>query len=214
MGLAIATGVLADLLQNDAEGAAGVQEKFEVVNRVLRANGLPEHREPLQVPASIRREQEVLSFSYSCLHHLRRAYAHRLADPSWVARPFPKDAKPTDDPLLQEEAAVMDSHLLCHSDCEGYYVPIDFDEVLIDDEDELAGGGMLGSSQALKRELAMVAPALGIQLVDGHLSDAQVTAIEQRMDHGDGLYNELRVWLCLFEACTESIAHRTAICFC
>ena len=211
MGLAVSTGVLADLLQNDAEGAAYIQEQLGVVNRVLADNGLPAHQEPTEVPPTIRRDA-VSGFPYSFLHHLRRAYAHAVSHPSWKASPFPPDADPADDPVLEEEAGMLESHLLCHSDAEGFYVPVDFDEVLMDEQGELAGG-LLGSTHTLQRELARVAPALGIELVDGVLGDAQVAAIQRRSDQEDGLHIELMVWLCLFEACNESIVHRTAIGF-
>ena len=211
MGLAVSTGVLADLLQNDAEGAAHLQEQLGVVNRVLADNGLPAHQEPTQLPPTVRRDAQS-GFPYSYLHHLRRAYAHAVSNPSWKASPFPPDADPADDPVLEEEAGMLESHLLCHSDAEGFYVPADFDEVLMDEQGELAGG-LLGSTHALQRELATVAPALGIELVDGVLGDAQVAAIQRRIDQEDGLHIELMVWLCLFEACKESIAHRTAIGF-
>ena len=212
MGLAVLTGALADMLPGeDAEGVEYLQEQFAAVNRVLADNGLPAHQEPTELPPSIRRDQ-ISGFPYSFLHHLRRAYAHAAADPLWRASPFPPDADPTEDPVLQAESEMFDSHLLFHSDAEGYYVPIDFEDVLTDETPEM-DGGLLGSTQALQRELTEVAPALGIELVDGQLSDAQVTAIQSRIDQEDGLHIELMVWLCLFEACREGIAHRTAICF-
>ena len=212
MGLAVSTGVLANMLPGeDAEGVEYLQEQFAAVNRVLADNGLPAHQEPTELPPSIRRDQ-ISGFPYSFLHHLRRAYAHAAANPLWRASPFPPDADPTEDPVLEAKGEMFDSHLLLHSDAEGYYVPVDFEDVLLDEQGELAGG-LLGSTQALQRELAQVAPALSIQLAGGSLSDAQVTAIEQRLDREDGLRIELMVWLCLFEACNESIAHRTAICF-
>ncbi|HEY5758634.1 MAG TPA: hypothetical protein VIU34_22565 [Steroidobacter sp.] len=31
------------------------------------------------------------------------------------------------------------SHLLCHSDAEGFYVPIDFEDIIVDNEDESRG---------------------------------------------------------------------------
>ena len=212
MGLAVSTDLLADLLANDAEGASDLLAELEIVNRVLAEHRLPAHHEPRELPPSIRRDA-ILGFPYGFLHHLRRAYAHCLAHADWVASPTGADADPADDELLAEAMDQMDSHLLCHSDCEGFYVPIAFDEVLFDEQQALAGG-MLGSSQSLQRELTMLAPALGIALSDGQLSDAQVAAIGARIDAEDALHIELTVWLCLFEACRESIAHRSAICFC
>lgn len=51
--------------------------------------------------------------------------------------------------------------MLLHSDSEGYYVPIEFDGVLIAKNDELAGG-MVGSSQRLLAECLRLRDVLGI----------------------------------------------------
>lgn len=66
------------------------------------------------------------------------------------------------------------SHLLCHSDCEGFYLPVDFEVVLIDSQDQdRIPGGLLGSSYRLRDELLAIAPALGITVSDGELADAE-----------------------------------------
>ena len=41
---------------------------------------------------------------------------------------------------------MFDSHLLCHSDCEGFYLPIDFADVIVDAKNQMRiAGGLLGS---------------------------------------------------------------------
>jgi len=253
MGLAICVGMLADLLENDPEGAEALEEDLAEVNRVLAAAGLPPHSEP-RVPVEPDSRASVESFPYSFIHYLRRAYAHRVLSPDWVATPLADDADPAADPKIQTLLDSEDSHLLCHSDAEGFYVPVDFKEVLFDDGDEdgdaqeeaeedddedvdlssgrddddvedddeededeeQAGlpGGMLGSSYRLMEELVFVAPALGIRLANGQLSDEEAERVDALIEDDNGLYREYAAWLLLYESARLSIAHRTAIVFC
>lgn len=228
MGLAVCVGMLAELLEDDPESAEGFEEELAEVNRVLAAAGLPQHTEPRE-PMEFDSRASIDGFPYSFIHYLRRAYAHRLLSPDWVATPLADDVDPTADPKIQALLDGSESHLLCHSDAEGFYVPVDFDEVLFDgdggDEEEVEGdadieepaglpGGMLGSSQRLLEELVFVAPALGIRLDDGRLSDEEAERIDALIDEDDGLYREYVSWLLLYESARLSIEHRTAIVFC
>lgn len=215
MGLAISVGALADLLENDTEGAEWLQEDLATVNKVLAAAGLPPHAEPRELPPLDSRAS-LRSFPYSFIHYLRRAYAHRLVSPDWVATPVADGIDPADDPAIQAALDESDSHLICHSDAEGFYVPVEFDEVLFSDsDDEELSGGMLGSSYRLRDELVRVAPALGIALTDGQLSDEEAERIDGLIDDDDeGLYREYASWLLLYESARLSIAHKTAIVFC
>ena len=228
MGLAVCVGMLAELLEDDPESAEGFEEELAEVNRVLAAAGLPPHTEP-RGPLELDSRASIDGFPYSFIHYLRRAYAHRVLSPDWVATPLADDVDPTADPKIQALLDGCESHLLCHSDAEGFYVPVDFDEVLFDgdggDEEEAEGdvdieepaglpGGMLGSSQRLLEELVFVAPALGIRLDDGRLSDEEAERIDALIDEDDGLYREYVSWLLLYESARLSIEHRTAIVFC
>jgi len=228
MGLAVCVGMLAELLEDDPESAEGFEGELAEVNRVLAAAGLPPHTEP-RGPLELDSRASIDGFPYSFIHYLRRAYAHRVLSPDWVATPLADDVDPTADPKIQALLDGCESHLLCHSDAEGFYVPVDFDEVLFDgdggDEEELEGdadieepaglpGGMLGSSQRLLEELVFVAPALGIRLDDGRLSDEEAERIDALIDEDDGLYREYVSWLLLYESARLSIEHRTAIVFC
>ena len=228
MGLAVCVGMLAELLEDDPESAEGFEEELAEVNRVLAAAWLPPHTEP-RGPLELDSRASIDGFPYSFIHYLRRAYAHRVLSPDWMATPLADDVDPTADPKIQALLDGCESHLLCHSDAEGFYVPVDFDEVLFDgdggDEEEAEGdadieepaglpGGMLGSSQRLLEELVFVAPALGIRLDDGRLSDEEAERIDALIDEDDGLYREYVSWLLLYESARLSIEHRTAIVFC
>ena len=213
MGLAICVGILADLIENDPESAEHFDEDFAVVNRKLAEAGLPPHVEPRVLPPLDSRAP-IDGLPYSFIHYLRRAYAHRVTTPGWMATPLPEDVDPTEDETLEDVASTFESHLLCHSDAEGFYVPVDFEEVIFAEEDETdLPGGMLGSSYRLLEELVLVAPALGIALTDGQLSDEEAARLGDGMGDDEGLYREIESWLLLYESARLSIAHKTAIVF-
>jgi len=213
MGLAIGVGALAYLLENDQEGAKWLEEGFAAANLLLEGERLPMHSEPrtFKTPAL---RTSIGSFPCSFIHYLRRAYAHRSANPSWMAHPVGHNVDPAADPLVDDELAMLCSHLICHSDAEGFYFPINFSDVLFaEPEDSSLPGGMLGSSYRLLEELEVVAPALGIRLSDGRLSDNEAARINELACSGEGIYRELCSWLALYEAARLSIELKTAIVF-
>ena len=209
MGLAIGMGVLADLAQNDPEGLEAYQRQFDVVNRVLAANKLPKHVEPTTMP-DLQSRAAIDGFPYSWIHYLRRALAYARQSPDDLT-PVEEGDDPAQDPLIDEELSVyMDSHFICHSDCEGMYVPIDFDEVLYDDE---LHGAMMGSSLRVLDELRVVAPVIGITLEDGVLSDSAAARLakEAESEGSHPYWKERQVWLTMFEAFRLSVQHRCAV---
>ncbi|GAB2506198.1 hypothetical protein GCM10027167_03130 [Nocardia heshunensis] len=187
----------------------------ELINKLLTENGLPAHQEPRVCGPATEREHEAC-FSYGMLHHLRYAYAHAVTFPD---KPLPlddSDCQPSGEEMIDDIAIHLDCHLIVHSDCEGYYVPIDFNEVLFTEEDEDGEypiGCMLGSSQRLLRELIYVAPYLDITLIDDQLPDTALAAFSAP-GHDERPYWSARlVWLALFEAARISLANNTLISF-
>jgi hypothetical protein len=211
MGLSVQVGVLADLLENDPEGAEWLREGLAAANKILSEHRLPLHSEPESLPG-LKDRCSLNGYPYSFLHHLRRAYAHRKANPTWIAEPLPPGAKPTDDQILQAEYRRQTSHLLTHSDAEGFYLPVDFKDVLFDRGEGLPGE-MIGSSFRLLQELVFVAPAIGIELHESELTDHQAEEINNLLEAQTGLFIEKIVWLSLFEAARLSNEHKTAIVF-
>ncbi|WP_252867196.1 hypothetical protein [Janthinobacterium lividum] len=212
MGLAISVGALADLQEEDPEGAQWLVTALEEANLLLQKAGLPQHSEPATLPQLDSRVM-LDSFPYSFLHTLRRAYAHARLDAQWRATPLADGEDATEDPVLDAAQDDFDSHLICHSDCEGFYFPLVFEEVIFADEEHALLGGMLGSSYSLRAELVTVAPALGIFLLGDELSDEEAARINARIDAEDGLERELVAWLATYEACRLSIEYKTAIVF-
>ncbi|MBL9015706.1 MAG: hypothetical protein JNL83_16095 [Myxococcales bacterium] len=196
------------MVAEDDEGLAWFLEDLDAINRVLEDNGLPRHEEPAEVlDYTIRVEMNHLGTTW--LHHLRRLQAHVLQDPAWKHTPVTDDDEPWKDEAIDRELCVyMRSQLIQHADTEGFYVPIDFEEVLYD-----APGEMLGSSQRLLAELRQLAPYLGVTLDEhGALSDAEAWRVARTTDE-DPAFREKLAWLLLFECARTSVEHETLLAF-
>jgi len=207
MGLAVSVGVLSGM--NDEEGRESLLQDFERINRALAAEGLPLHREPASVPKLLHRN-DLVSFPYRWLHCLRRAVAFARQAPEEFC-PLAEGEDVASDPRIDTELFVrMDSHLICHSDCEGLYVPIDFSISLYDDE---LPGGCVGSSQRALAEVLLAAPLLSIPLVGGKLADEVAGEIAQAADGSHPYWIERQVWLTMYESFRHSIEHKCAVVF-
>jgi hypothetical protein len=215
MGLAISVGSLADLLIHDSQGADWIRQELADINRILREKQLPEHLEPESFPPEALDEKNTVGgFPYSYLHYLRRVAAYHFQDSNWIATAFPEEDPPNEDAVLEDQMLMFESNLLCHSDTNGYYFPIDFqqDQVLYDDQ---FPGGFLGSSQRLLAELIKIAPALKIKLeANDTISEAELARVNTESAPVENpLRIEKIVWARLFVCATLSIKHRTAIRF-
>lgn len=211
MGLSVSIGVLAGEDQ-DPEFVEHIQRQFEVVNRVLAENNLPPHHEPETLPDFHNRDQ-LMGFPYSWIHYLRRAVAFARQAPEEFT-PNPADESPSEHIRIDNELSIyMDSHFICHSDCDGYYVPIDFPEPLFDfDKNELPGG-MLGSSQRALQEIILAAPLIDITLQNGVLTDEDAKMIAEEEDEAHPCWIERKVWLTFFEAFRHSVQYKCAVVF-
>ncbi|MEU7894210.1 hypothetical protein AB0B45_15275 [Nonomuraea sp. NPDC049152] len=172
MGLDIVVGNLANL-DDDGEAIEHFGEEFAAVARALRVAGFGDWRQP---EADLGEPVEFQSWGYGGLHYLRRLAVHLTA--SGILPP-PGDDRASKDPLLAEayrrgpayaidiekkatvgsadEGRTGFDHLVQHSDAEGYYVPVDFQPVLID---ERITGAYLGSSHRLLDECLRLARVL------------------------------------------------------
>ncbi|HEX8722163.1 MAG TPA: hypothetical protein VF736_16225, partial [Pyrinomonadaceae bacterium] len=197
MGLSICVGLPAEVREGDPEYLEYFDGQVEAVNGVLDAFGLPEYREPFDIEDGRTFECEV--YGDSGLHCLRRLAAH-LALRGELPPPGDEDA--ADDPVLadynkifeaafaQGQAAEMPfQHLIVHGDAEGYYLPVEFEDVLIPDASLEIAGGMIGSSQALLGECRELAAALeipeGLTFDDEAVLDAADAQGEEEGDDDD-----------------------------
>jgi hypothetical protein len=209
VGLTIIVGDLAELLEEeeiDEEEIEHEKEIFRSLDRFLRRCGLPGHEEPESLPELPYRGEEI-GFPYSCLHYLRRAFVYLKKN--LPVRPCEFD-RATSDPILEDEynSPSIISHLIHHSDCEGFYFP----QPLVAPEEDDVRGQTVGSSYGLLRELIELAPPLGISLSNGDLDEDGLKELvydQHRAEHPLG--TERMVWFTLFEAARKSIKYKTAI---
>src|SRR3954470_1192060 len=160
MGLAVSVDIISQMY-DDEEGIEYHRSQFRELSAELAENGVT-WAEP-DAPADVKGRALLHSFGYSTLHYLRRVYA--LHQRGAEVTPVLPD-EDLDTELERDESYNLFSHLICHSDCDGYYVPVDFGDPLYLD------AGSVGSSQRLLRELRECAPHIGVQLTAaGELPD-------------------------------------------
>jgi hypothetical protein len=213
MGLGIAVGWRCDVVRHDPEHNEPSYSEFEQLTLALAREGI-DWREPEVLHEPGDSADFEVSFPYSYLTHLRRIYAlvqrdEPLTPASAVSREQHRRDRAVDDETL------FASHLLCHSDTDGYYIPIDMDAPLILLEAAAAGGGagVVGSCQRLRTELAGFAGALGIRLEkDGTLATEQIEAVAAEEDDVP-FAAERYTWVGLYRACETSIRSGHAIVF-
>ncbi|MCF6523585.1 hypothetical protein [Streptomyces sp. JJ36] len=193
-------------------------EELATYDRALTGAGLPTVPVYGYVPGLSGDVAPAAGFDYDALHLLRRAYLLQRCG----LEVTPAEGLGGDYEQLLEmfESTAQESHLVWHYDHAGAYVPVDF-AVPLADEELLEGGGPLGSSHGLLRELEAVAPVLGIDPGNPPPAPAPPpgpTELEEPattpVDHGDGPYaRERHVWLGLHAAATRSLAQGSMIVF-
>jgi hypothetical protein len=159
----------------------------------------------------------VAGFDYDALHFLRRAHMLRLC--GLEVTPVGELSGEYERLLEMFEPAARQSHLVWHYDHAGVYIPLDFPAPLTDDE-LMAGGGPLGSSHRLLRELESVAPAIGIDPANPPAAPtplARHTTLEEPAARpayeNHPFARERHVWLGLHTAATRSLAQGSMIVF-
>ncbi|HEX8557619.1 MAG TPA: hypothetical protein VF668_05930 [Pyrinomonadaceae bacterium] len=228
MGLTICVGLPPEAREGDPEYLEYFDGQVEAVNGVLDSFGLPEYQEPFDIEEGRTFECEL--YGDSGLHCLRRLAAH-LALKGEL--PPPGDETAADDPVLGDYYKIFDAsfaqgqagampfqHLIVHGDAEGYYLPVEFEEVIIPDASLEIAGGMLGSSHALLRECRELARALEIPEALSPDDEALWEAADnQGEDAAEGgatweRYGvESQACLCLMRACEASIETGAAVVF-
>ncbi|KNB49254.1 hypothetical protein [Streptomyces caatingaensis] len=192
-------------------------EEIAVYDKALGDAGLPPVPVFGYMPGLSGDVAPVAGFDYDALHFLRRAHLLNLCGLSVT----PVDELGGDYEQLLEmfEPTARQSHLVWHYDHAGAYVPVDFAEPLATDE-LLDGGGPLGSSHGLLRELRSVAPVLGIDPdnpPEAPAAPGRPTALDERAAPGPAddspFARERHVWLGLHAAATRSLGQGSMIVF-
>lgn len=205
-------GVLVDV---DDEYAEMVRTDFAVIGELLDRAGAGRWAEPAAIES-----EEFEMWGYWGLHTVRRLAAH-LAENGRLPEPLEDAHRASDDALLNKAYATPPSdppgpfdHLIYHSDCEGYYVPVAFEHVIVD---EKAAGGYLGSSVRLLEETRRIAQALSLpEDLDPDSEEVfEAAGGDEAATEGWQRYGvEAYVCLKLLRAAELSVATGSAIAFC
>lgn len=224
MGLALCVGVPSEIRESDPEYVAYFEQQVETINGILESFDLPLHHEPFDVEDE--RTFECDMIGYSGLHYLRRVAAHLALGREL---PPPGDDGAASDTVLGDYYKIFDAsfargqatgmpfqHLIVHGDAEGYYLPVEFEDVIIPDASLEIAGGMLGSSHALLRECKELAQALELP-EDLSPDDEVVLAAVDNQGEGETKWERYAVesytCLALMRACEASVEIGAAIVF-
>lgn len=182
MNLIVEVGTLARKKAENTNDLKDLNLVFENLNDVLFKNQLPEVFEPENMNPEERLRFEMHGFDE--LHYLRRFAAYISETGSIPAEPGNEDA--SEDKILakyfrnyfkihtkqslltrlfsrKEVIKPRFSHIIVHSDSEGFYVPLAFEDVILTNE-KVIPGGMIGSSYRLKDECEELARHLELNL--------------------------------------------------
>ncbi|MFF5723155.1 hypothetical protein [[Kitasatospora] papulosa] len=192
-------------------------EEIAVYDKALTEAGLPPVPVYAYMPGLTGDVAPVAGFDYDALHFLRRAYLLQLS--GLAVTPVDELGGDYEQVLEMFEQGAQDSHLVWHYDHAGAYVPLDFPRPLSGDQ-LLEGGGPLGSSHGLLRELEFVAPSIGIDPANppaAPVPPAGPTTLEEPaapLPYDDSPFaRERHVWLGLHAAATRSLAQGSMIIF-
>ena len=150
MGLSVQVGYLADKIANDPDKASAFLVDFDAINAVLIAKGLPTHQEPtdcetwsrdvwgydglnpirevagmLYLNQAIPRDVVIDGAQTHNADALQKTFFEHVSGKgqmTMLGRAFRSVFKAKEKPKLPPYI-----HLVVHSDCDGLYVPIDFE---------------------------------------------------------------------------------------
>ncbi|WP_326698339.1 hypothetical protein OG909_14005 [Streptomyces sp. NBC_01754] len=191
-------------------------EEVAAYDKALGEAGLPPVPVYAYMPGLTGDVAPVAGFDYDALHLLRRAHLLQLS--GLAVTPVDELSGDYEQLLEMFEQAALRSHLVWHYDHAGAYVPVDFPAPLCDDQ-LLEGGGPLGSSHGLLRELESVGPSIGIDPANppaAPLPPIGPTSLEEPAGpilHDGPFARERHVWLGLHAAVTRSLAQGSMIVF-
>jgi hypothetical protein len=168
MSVAISVGFLDEMRRCDEEGFATYRKVFKEIKAMLEKANLPVYDEPEDLQGKGWWSQVLPSNGI--------AYLQRLAAYLWKSEEMPDPGtQEIDNPLQEGEMEFLSEdcycspdvpnlkeqrfdHLVCHSPRDGYWLPLDFDLVIIEPE------GHFASSVRLKKACEDIAAELELPL--------------------------------------------------
>src|SRR5262245_17185372 len=204
--------------QCDPEGYRDAKKQFAAINKALRKAGVPEYEEPDDTEGGDWRFKLYPSNGIAFLQRFA-AYCQDVEDEmEW---PAPGDPETMDNPL--EDEVVEDvyyllevmsfPHLIMHNPRCGYWVPVDFRDVIFPDK-KLGVGNQLSSSVRLKAECEELGRILRLPL---HL-DPEDKAVREAMFRPGKSRTRWKKYgveshnlLALYRSCQKSIELGSAI---
>jgi hypothetical protein len=217
MSVDICVGMLDEV--NWAEYREGFLETAATLRQILRDSGAPDYEEPI-----LHKQSWSAGVCPSNGIAFLQRFAAYLDSPDEEEWPTPGDPKTMSNPL--EDDMVTDyyslsqegpsQHLVFHNPRYGYWLPVDFPDVILPDE-TLGVGNIVGSSVRLLAECERLAQLLDLPL-DMHPDDKRMDIV---FDHpGIGAIGwtrygiESRNLLVLYRACRKSVELGAAIFLC
>jgi hypothetical protein len=199
MTLSITVGLEPQMRQHPETAAA-----VDLINRMLVDAGLPPHEEPVTVPDDAQWRPADLPYTFWDRLQRLQAWANQRGE---LPPPLQDGADARHDSVIEDEIAMLDSHVVLHS-AEGFYVPAVFDEPMVDDQ---LPGRILGSSQRLMQDLQRSGRILGITADGGRLPAAVIEEIHQADRSQHPYAPERSIWLAMYDAARRSIQHHALI---
>ncbi len=192
------------------------------LNQTLLQAGLKQHVEPMSVPQGQRFSCRM--WGYSGLHHLRRLAAYTALGRELYAPGAEIDLA---DAVVSEYYAATGNddgsklpfqHLMLHGDCEGFYVPQEFERVVLPGSAcfKQVGGG-IGSAHRLLSECTTLASVLELPLtLDPEAKEIWDAAREPGVGAEKWSRYGIESFTCirLVRACEKSIETGSLLMFC
>ena len=134
-----------------------------------------------------------------------------IENPFWEPDYLSSKSKNINPKLREKIYYDLDSHLICHSDFDGYYLPIEFEKVVFDEITH----EYIGSSYKLNNELKDLADIFDINTdFTKHLSRNEFDGFLEDLDVNDIYYSHKQFILLLYYSSLLSIKYKSAIVFC
>jgi len=237
MNLTITVGILADRIRHNPGEVEHLRHKLTTASEAMVAANHPAHVEPEN--CEVLRRVARAEFGWQALREAAGYIWQNQLIPRWPMLDG-LDADKSEDlfqAAIAAEEVVKPSlwqrlsgkvpepvapppfmHLSLHSDVDGYYLPVDFNDLVWPAvyEEETAGIWPIGSVQQLLQELATL--GRGLEIADAMVSDDPriIELLDQETSSPDGARWEAQpivahMVLILREACAASLATGAAI---